>query len=377
MVFKRSEVGGFGQDCISWDGDRKHKINAFLRFQYGTVDLQDYSQGRRLIMKYAVRAAVHLILFLMLLVPGYAAQGVKKPSATQETLRQYVDDLKRHPADSALREKIIKLALTMKPAPMISEDVERHMARGVAFAQKATDSTGYKKAIAEFESATNSAPWLALAYYDLGVVQEKAGLYPEAIQSLKFYLLAAPDAKNAREVKNKIYALEVDAEDVQAVKNMPAPVEPADAGKSLALAGKPSLEIEPEPQLKIVKMIPPSPDKKIKVPNFVGSWYFKDAQRGEEVIIPAFEINKNANGDLVLIPPKRLADSVATVNTFEISNKNIKVQIKWKMKSVVGYWKTETYLLTMSDDGNTLSGSHNQQSVGGRNIDMDRVLFRQ
>jgi hypothetical protein len=47
------------------------------------------------------------------------------------------------------------------------------------------------------------------------------------------------------------------------------------------------------------------------------------------------------------------------------------------MKSVVGYWKTETYVLTMSEDGTKLTGSHNQQSVGGRNIDMDRVLFRQ
>jgi hypothetical protein len=51
--------------------------------------------------------------------------------------------------------------------------------------------------------------------------------------------------------------------------------------------------------------------------------------------------------------------------------------MKWKMKSVVGYWKTETYDLSLSDDGKTLTGSHNQKSVGGRNIDMDRVLFRQ
>jgi tetratricopeptide (TPR) repeat protein len=330
-------------------------------------------------MKHAVRTAVHLILFLALIAPGNAAQAGKKSSTSQETLKQYVEDLKKNPADSALREKIIKLALTMKPAPTTPEDAERNMARGTAFAQKAADGAGYKKAIIEFETAANAAPWLALAYYNLGVVQEKAGLYNEAIQNLKLYLLAAPDAKNARDVKNKIYALEVDAEDVQAGKNTPAPAatEPAGTGKSLALAGKPSLEIEPEQQLKIVKMPPPSPDKKTKVPNFVGSWYFKDTLRGEEVTIHAFEISKNANGDLVLTPPKRVADSVATLNIFEIQDKNLKIQMKWKMKSVVGYWKTETYMLTMSEDGTKLTGSHNQQSVGGRNIDMDRVLFRQ
>lgn len=330
-------------------------------------------------MKHAVRTVVHLILFLAIIALGNTAQAGKKSSTSQENLKQSMEDLKKNPSDTALREKIIKLALSMRPAPAVPEDAERNMARGTAFAQKAIDNTGYKKAIIEFESAANAAPWLALAYYNLGVVQEKASLYNEAIQNLKLYLFAAPDAKNAREVKNKIYALEVDAEDVQAGKNAPAPTptQSAGAGKSLALAGQPSLEIEPEQQLKIVKMPPPSPDKKSKVPNFVGSWYFKDTLRGEEVTIHAFEISKNANGDLVLTPPKRVADSTATINIFEIQDKNLKIQMKWKMKSVVGYWKTETYVLTVSEDGTKLTGSHNQQSVGGRNIDMDRVLFRQ
>ncbi len=330
-------------------------------------------------MKHAVRTVVHLILFLAIIALGNTAHAGKKSSTSQESLKQSMEDLKKNPSDTALREKIIKLALSMRPAPAVPEDAERNMARGTAFAQKAIDNTGYKKAIIEFESAANAAPWLALAYYNLGVVQEKASLYNEAIQNLKLYLFAAPDAKNAREVKNKIYALEVDAEDVQAGKNAPAPTptQSAGAGKSLALAGQPSLEIEPEQQLKIVKMPPPSPDKKSKVPNFVGSWYFKDTLRGEEVTIHAFEISKNANGDLVLTPPKRVADSTATINIFEIQDKNLKIQMRWKMKSVVGYWKTETYVLTVSEDGTKLTGSHNQQSVGGRNIDMDRVLFRQ
>ena len=330
-------------------------------------------------MKHAFRTAVHLFLFLLLIALVHSAEAGKKSSTSQETLKQYIEDLKKNPADSALREKIIKLVLTMKTAPTVPEDAERSMARGTAFAQKATDSTGYKKAIIEFESAANTAPWLAIAYYNLGVVQEKAGLYNDAIQNLKLYLLAAPDAKNARDVKNKIYGLEVDAEDVQAVKNapVPPPTQSMGTGKTLALAGTPSLEIEPEQQLKIIKMPPPSPDRKAKVPNFVGSWYFKDTLRGEQVTIHAFEISKNANGDLVLTPPKRVADSIATINIFEIQDMHLRIQMKWKMKSVVGYWKTETYLLTMSEDGTKLTGSHNQQSVGGRNIDMDRMLFRQ
>jgi hypothetical protein len=121
----------------------------------------------------------------------------------------------------------------------------------------------------------------------------------------------------------------------------------------------------------------PPPEKKSKMPSFFGTWYFKDVLRGEELTIEAFEISKNASGDLVLTPPKRAADSYASVTQFEINDRNLKLQLRWKMKSVVGYWKTETYDLSLSEDGRTLTGSHNQKSVGGRTIEMDRVLFRQ
>jgi tetratricopeptide (TPR) repeat protein len=325
--------------------------------------------------KMKLRLLFVLFVTLCFALAAGAAPETKKSSAGAEELQKYVEQLRKNPGDKALREKIIKLGAGMKPAPALPEDAERHMARGTTFAQKASNSAGYRKAIAEFEAATNAAPWLALAYYNLGVVQEKAGLFNEAIQSLNYYLKAAPDAKNSRDVKNKIYALEADAEAVQAGMKAQAPApEPAPAAGKLAVAGKPSLEIEPEKPLKIIKM-PKDPKK--PVPNFEGNWYFKETVNGEERVYHAFEIAKTGNGDLTLIPPKRAADSVATVNIFEISDKALKVQMKWKMKSVVGYWKTDTYQLTLSDDGSKLTGLHNQQSVGNRNIDMDRVLYRQ
>jgi tetratricopeptide (TPR) repeat protein len=325
-------------------------------------------------MKRFVRMAMLLVLIVSLTTPGFAAQATKKSSMSDE-LKQHIDALKENPADKSLREKIIKLAVKMKRAPALPEEAERNMARGTAFAQKAMDNTGYQKAIAEFEAAANSAPWLALAYFNMGVMQEKAGLFNEAIDSLKFYLMAAPDAKNARDVKNKIYALEVDAEAVQAGIRAPAPAADTNgSGKQLAVAGKPTLEIEPDKELRIIKM---PPDKKARMAAFAGNWYFKEAIRGEDVTIHAFEIAKNANGDLTVIPPKRAADSVASINKFEINDRTLKLQMKWKMKSVVGYWKTETYILTISEDGAKMAGSHNQKSVGGRNIDLDRVLLRQ
>ena len=325
-------------------------------------------------MKY--RILFVLFVAMCLALSAGAAPASKKSSARPEELQQYVEQLRKNPGDKALREKIIKLGASMKPAPALPEGAERHMARGTAFAQKASDNAGYRKAIAEFEGAIAAAPWLPLAYYNLGVMQEKAGQFTEAIESLNFYLKGAPDAKNTREVKNKIYALEADAEALQAGMKAPAPApEPAPTAGKLAVAGKPSLEIEPEKPLKIIKM-PPSDPKK-PAPNFEGNWYFKETVNGEERVYHAFEIEKKPNGDLALVPPKRAADSVATVNIFEIQDRMLKVQMKWKMKSVVGYWKTETYTLMLSEDGARLSGLHNQQSVGNRNIDMDRVLYRQ
>jgi len=332
----------------------------------------------------ATRIILLVTIFFSLAPSAFAAPAAKKSPVSLEELQQQVDALKKNPGDHALREKIIKLAQTMKTAPAMPEDAERNMARGTAFAQRAADAAGYKKAIAEFVSAANAAPWLALAYYNLGVMQEKAGLFAESLQNFRFYIMAAPDAKNVRDVKNKIYALEVDVEDMQKANIAPSAATvpagataaaDAGAGKALAVTGKPSLDIEPEKQLIIIKM--PPPEKKSKLPSFIGNWYFKDTLRGEELTIHAFEIARNAGGDVVVNPPKRAADSYASIMAFEINDLNMKLQFRWKMRSAVGYWKTETYELKLSEDGKTLSGSHNQKSVGGRNVDLDRVLFRQ
>ncbi len=58
------------------------------------------------------------------------------------------------------------------------------------------------------EKATLSAPWLANAYYNLGVAQDKAGLYAAAIRSLKLYVLAEPNAPDIRSVEKLIDEIE-------------------------------------------------------------------------------------------------------------------------------------------------------------------------
>ena len=63
----------------------------------------------------------------------------------------------------------------------------------------------FKDAIAEFEKAVNTAPWLGEGYRNLGIVHDKAGQFDAAIKNLNFYLLTNPsDAEKAKELIYKI-----------------------------------------------------------------------------------------------------------------------------------------------------------------------------
>ena len=95
----------------------------------------------------------------------------------------------------------------------VPQSVRRHMARGEAFVELATDAGGFAKAAAEFKAAIRAAPWMAANHYNLGVVQDKAGQYAAAINSLKTYLALASGAADARDVEKLIFKIEVRSEE--------------------------------------------------------------------------------------------------------------------------------------------------------------------
>ena len=129
----------------------------------------------------------------------------------REELQQMVEQLQNSPADTALREQIIKLALTLKPAPVLPPEAERRMVRGSAAFKGATSVTGYQDAAKEFEQATLAAPWYGDAYFNLGVTQDKAENYEAALRNLKLARLASPDSK---EIQTLIYEVEYRQEKV-------------------------------------------------------------------------------------------------------------------------------------------------------------------
>ena len=126
----------------------------------------------------------------------------------QETLRQYVSDLQKTPADTALREKIIRHVHTMKKNPPIPEQAEKFEGRAEFAAKSAKTEADFADAAREYEKALLAAPWVAAYYFNLGVMQEKAGQTQAAKQNFEFYLLAAPNALDARDVRKRIAGLE-------------------------------------------------------------------------------------------------------------------------------------------------------------------------
>jgi len=147
---------------------------------------------------------------LALAFPALAANPAAPPSRKQ--LGEMVEQLKKSPEDDALREKIIKLAVTLKPAPAIPEEAQRRMARGQAAFELAKGPADYANSIREFQTALAAAPWFAAPYFNLGVAEEKSGHPKVAMDNFHYYLLAEPGAKDATEVKSRIYKLEYAAE---------------------------------------------------------------------------------------------------------------------------------------------------------------------
>ncbi|MBZ5502228.1 MAG: hypothetical protein LAN59_08280 [Acidobacteriia bacterium] len=145
------------------------------------------------------------LICLSLFAPSLFGQA---NAPARDQFQQLTAQLQNSPNDEALREKIINLARMMAPPPVLPEEAGRRMARGFAAFKEAKSVADYKDAVTEFEKATLAAPWYADAYYNLGQARAKAEDFAGAAASLKLYLLAAPEAKDAADAKTLMYEME-------------------------------------------------------------------------------------------------------------------------------------------------------------------------
>jgi len=132
-----------------------------------------------------------------------------QPSSQREALKQYVADLQSRPDDQSLREKIIKVALETKPVPIIPAEAIEHEGGAEYLFKNAKGESDYVRAAEEYQKALLLAPWAAADYYNLGVAWEKANEPKKALSAFQLYLLAAPVANDANEVRKRIGGLRV------------------------------------------------------------------------------------------------------------------------------------------------------------------------
>lgn len=146
-----------------------------------------------------------ILFFLMVSMSAFIIHAQDNPLGQ---LNQYISDLQKNPADIALREKIIKHVQTMSPAPAIPLEAERYEGRAEFAIKNAKSEADFLDAAKEYGKALLIAPWAPAYYFNQGIAYEKGGNLKEAKQSFEFYLLAAPNAQDAKEVRKRIAGLE-------------------------------------------------------------------------------------------------------------------------------------------------------------------------
>lgn len=160
------------------------------------------------------RAKSNLVVYLAAAREGantQDAQQLIKEIGRQQNMQQFqqaVAALKQNPADSALREKIMRQAAELNPPPPLPEDTQRFLARGKVAMSEAKQTADFNDAAQQFGHAIDAAPWYGPAYYNLAVAQNAAADFAAARQNLNLYLAWARDPADIQTTKDLIYQLE-------------------------------------------------------------------------------------------------------------------------------------------------------------------------
>jgi hypothetical protein len=123
-------------------------------------------------------------------------------------LQQYVSQLQGDPHKHDLRERIIKLALEIKPTPAIPEEARKHFVIGSTLAKDAKNPTDCQSAVDELHQALLLAPWWGEAYWNVSGALLCAQKYEDARQAVRLYLQTNPGPSDARAAQDRLYVLD-------------------------------------------------------------------------------------------------------------------------------------------------------------------------
>jgi hypothetical protein len=147
-----------------------------------------------------------------------ALGGIVNAQSPREQLQQMVEQLQKTPNDPALREKIIKLAPTLKPSPVLPDTAITFEGRAQFAFKSAKSEDDFLAAAQEYEKAVAAAPWVPGYYADLCTIYEKAGKFEDAKRHCGFYLNSLTDPAQMTDVKRRIAGLEFGIEKAAADK---------------------------------------------------------------------------------------------------------------------------------------------------------------
>jgi hypothetical protein len=134
---------------------------------------------------------------------------LKTKNNSREELTGLLDSLRASPGERSVREKVIKLAKELRPAPVVPEEAERYLGRAQYAFKNAKSEADFISAAREYMKAVEAAPWVADYYYDLCVILESANRYKEAANACRFFIKAIePQSDEAREARKKLGGLE-------------------------------------------------------------------------------------------------------------------------------------------------------------------------
>lgn len=154
-------------------------------------------------LKLAGSVILAIVMFLLI-----CSAIVVFAATPQETLNRYIASLQKSPNDDALRKKIIKHVQEMKPRSAIPAEAEKYEGRAEYAIKNAKNEADFLDAANEYGKALLIAPWVSSYYFNQAIAFEKANKPKEAKQSFELYLVAAPHASDARDIRKRIAGLE-------------------------------------------------------------------------------------------------------------------------------------------------------------------------
>ena len=177
--------------------------------------------------------AVSLLLFC---VTTARAQSAPPREALESALGEISRSAHGSRAEAAAMEKAIIAARSLPATPAVSDRVIEHLGRAKTAARVASSPEDFLDAANAFGEAARLAPWVAEYHFNRGIVLEKAGRFEEAALSLKLYLKAAPNARDALEVRERIGGLSYLKEKAERAKTVSS-ANIAGSGKTSSLNG--------------------------------------------------------------------------------------------------------------------------------------------